>query len=169
MRFITSLSLLGAVAGALVSPCARAAHPRSRASVVRMGDEMDFYKKRDEEKGQWSIFAPKPGEEKPDPPWLAKAKERSDERAKLREEGMDMTFKSPYAAAAEAKAAKQKSASPAVDGDAEVVYKDRPKKPGEQMQMPVMPSWPWSKKSREARRAAADGPADAADAAPSEK
>ena len=48
----------------------------------------------------------------------------------------------------EVKAAKQKSASPAVDGDAEVVYKDRPcKKPGEQMQMPVMPSWPWSKKS----------------------
>ena len=46
---------------------------RSRASVVRMGDEMDFYKKRDEEKGQWSIFAPKRGEEKPDPPWLAKA------------------------------------------------------------------------------------------------
>ena len=46
---------------------------------------MEYLKRRADEKGEqgggWSIFKPKPEEAKPDPPWLAAAKARSEKRA----------------------------------------------------------------------------------------
>ena len=60
---------------------------------------MEYRKRLADEKGEqggWSIFAAKPGEEKPDPPWLVGAKKRAEARAE-RAKGANLSpFQTSY-------------------------------------------------------------------------
>ena len=77
------LGLLLSLPTAFVAPI-RSARVPTRAAV-RLESEMDYLKRRADEKGEngggWSIFKPQPKDAKPDPPWLVAAKQRSDQRA----------------------------------------------------------------------------------------
>ena len=86
----------------------RTAAPLSRATPARMESEMEYRKRLADEKGEqgggWSLFAPKPGEEKPDPPWLVDAKKRSEARAQRAKDADLPFYKTSYDAPADPEA-----------------------------------------------------------------
>ena len=99
------VSLAGLASLAFTPPCSRslglhsATAPLARAMPARMESEMEYRKRLADEKGEqggWSIFAPKPGEEKPDPPWLVDAKKRAEARAARAKDANLSPFQTSY-------------------------------------------------------------------------
>ena len=94
--------VVGAVAchsPAFVAPGRASALAPPRAAAVRLESEMEYLKRRADEKGEegggWSIFKPKPEDAKPDPPWLAAAKARSENRRERTSKGPMAWWKGP--------------------------------------------------------------------------
>ena len=102
----TAMLVSLAASVAFTPPCSRSlglhstAAPLRRATPARMESEMEYRKRLADEKGEqgggWSIFAPKPGEEKPDPPWLVDAKKRAEARAARAKDANLSPFQTSY-------------------------------------------------------------------------